>query len=94
MIFSGWGGQADGRELLRTEPRTGRDFVVLLTGIEKRETVGRMTVWEGVVPKDQVFCLHAWCSKKNLLGPWNMRSPWIDAILLNCGVNALRVPVP
>jgi hypothetical protein len=34
------------------------------------------------------------CFKKNLLGPWNIRSPWREAILLNWGVTALRVPVP
>ena len=34
------------------------------------------------------------CFKKNLLGPWNIKSPWRDAILLNWGVSALSVPVP
>jgi len=56
--------------------------------------MGRMRRWKGVVPKDQAFCLCARFSRKNLLGPWNVMSPRIDAILLNSGVNALRVPVP
>jgi hypothetical protein len=51
-------------------------------------------MWEEVIPKDQVFCLCARWFKKNLLGPWNKRSPWMDAILLDWGVRALRVPVP
>jgi hypothetical protein len=50
-------------------------------------------MWEEVIPKDQASCLCARCSKRNFLGPWYMRSPWMDAILLNSGVKALRVPV-
>ena len=56
--------------------------------------MGWIRTQKGVIPKDQAFCLCARCSRKNLLGPWNVMSPRIDAILLNSGVNALRVPVP
>ena len=62
-------------------------------GGRKCELVGRMGTWEGVIPKDHAFCLCARCSKKNLLGPWSIKSPWMDAILLNWGVKALTVPV-
>jgi hypothetical protein len=56
--------------------------------------VVHVATWGEIVPKDHAFCLRAMCFKKNLLGPWNIRSPWREAILLNWGVTALSVPVP
>ena len=75
-----------------------RDRVRILScyslGRRECENAERMRAQEELVQKDQAFCLYARCSRKNLLGPWSMKSLWMDAILLNWGVIALRVSVP
>lgn len=40
-----------------------------------------------------MFCLPERFRKKNLRGAWKTASPWKDAILLDCGVSASRIPV-
>jgi hypothetical protein len=45
------------------------------------------------VQNDQVFCFSDEWSRKKRRGAWNTRSPKIEAMRLNSGVNAFWVPV-